>query len=101
MELAAVSSLECIRALMRLGFTIRRQQGGNVALERPGRIVVVPLGKVLAGDALSLILLSARVAPDELAEAIASSSASGEHSLDTLTAHPSSKNGPRNARSSR
>ena len=101
MELAAVTSLECIRALMRLGFTIRRQQGGNVALERPGRIVVVPLGKVLAGDALSLILLSARVAPDELAEAIASSSSSGEHSLDTLSTPAPTNKALRNFRSSR
>jgi predicted RNA binding protein YcfA (HicA-like mRNA interferase family) len=88
MELAAVTSLECIRALMRLGFTIRRQHGGSLALERPGRIVVVPLGKVLGSDALSLILLSARVAPDEFAEAVAFGGAgSGEHSLDSSVLH--------------
>jgi predicted RNA binding protein YcfA (HicA-like mRNA interferase family) len=81
MEIASVTSLECIRALLKLGFTIRRQHGASVALERPGRIVVVPLGKILAGDSLALILLSARVSSNELAGALTSSE-SGEHSMD-------------------
>jgi len=81
MEIASVTSLECIRALLKLGFTIRRQVGSSVALERPGRIVVVPLGKILAGDSLALILLSARVSSTELACALTMSE-SGEHSLN-------------------
>jgi predicted RNA binding protein YcfA (HicA-like mRNA interferase family) len=76
-----VTSLECVRALLKLGFSIRRQHGTSVALERPGRIVVVPLGKMLGEDALALILLSARVAAEDFERALARS-ASGEHAID-------------------
>ena len=90
MEIASVTSLECIRALLKLGFTIRRQHGGSVALERPGRIVVVPLGKILRGDSLALILLSARVTASELACAITSSE-SGERRLNVDVVTESAK----------
>jgi hypothetical protein len=81
MKLPELSSLQCIHALLKLGYTIRRQHALTVALERPGRIVVVPLGKVLTGDALMLILLAARVTPEELAQVVAGQG-SGEHGLD-------------------
>ncbi len=80
MTLPPVTSLECVRALLKFGYSIRKQLNGALSLERPGRIVVVPMGRVLGEEALLLILLAARVSREEFLAAL-DPAVSGEHAI--------------------
>ena len=83
MILSPVSSLQCIHTLLKLGYTIRRQGPASVTLERPGRIVVVPLGRVLAGEGLAMVLAAAGITPEAFAAAVGRPQ-SGEHGIAPL-----------------
>lgn len=52
----AISGAECVAALRRLGFDVRRRERGRTILHRAGRLVVVPDLLALAPRVLDGIL---------------------------------------------
>lgn len=68
----AVTSLQCVKALLDLGFEIVNSDPERTRLSRAdGRRVFVPMGKVLTPDDVRIVLLVADVTRDEFVAAIA------------------------------
>jgi predicted RNA binding protein YcfA (HicA-like mRNA interferase family) len=67
-RLNSVSGRECIRALERAGFVLKRQNGGHIIMGKNGRRVVVPNHKQLKIGTLYNILDQAGLTPDEFIE---------------------------------
>jgi hypothetical protein len=68
----SVTSLQCVNALLALGFEIVNSDTERTRLSRTdGRRVFVPMGKVLAPDDVRIVLLVADVTRDEFVAAIA------------------------------
>ena len=68
----AVTSLQCVNALLALGFEIVNSDPERTRLSRAdGRRVFVPMGKVLAPDDVRIVLLVADVTCDDFVAAIA------------------------------
>jgi len=71
-KLPAVSGRECARALAKLGFDFRRQEGSHMILRRadPFSQVVVPDHKELDRGTLRAILRHAEVSVDDFTRAL-------------------------------
>jgi predicted RNA binding protein YcfA (HicA-like mRNA interferase family) len=68
-----VRSRDCVRALQRLGFRIRRQTGSHAILRRDARprwTVVVPMHDELSRGTLKSILEQAHLKLEQLLEAM-------------------------------
>lgn len=69
-KLPVVSAQECIKALQRIGFVIKRQQGSHITLKRsdpPGR-VTVPNHKELKPGMLRRIIREAGLTISEFTD---------------------------------
>ena len=67
-RLNTVSARECIRALERAGFVLKRQNGSHIVMGKPGRRVVVPNHKQLKIGTLRNILDQAGLTTEEFIE---------------------------------
>ena len=67
-KLNSVSARECVRALERAGFVLKRQNGSHIIMGKPGKRVVVPNHKQLKIGTLRNILDQAGLTPDEFIE---------------------------------
>jgi predicted RNA binding protein YcfA (HicA-like mRNA interferase family) len=67
-KLPQLSGRECVRALERAGFFVRRQEGSHIILRRtePFAQVVVPDHKELDRGTLRAIIRQAGITPDDL-----------------------------------
>ncbi len=67
-QLPRVSGRQCVNALAKIGFVIKRQHGSHIVLRRtdPFAQVVVPDHKELDRGTLRAILRAAGVTPDDL-----------------------------------
>ena len=67
-SLPRVSGRECMRALQKVGFVFKRQEGSHIILRRqqPFSQLVVPDHKELDRGTLRAILRAAGVTPDDL-----------------------------------
>lgn len=67
-KLPKVSGLECVKALKKLGFYVRRQQGSHIILRRnqPLTQVVVPAHKEIHKGTLRNIIKQVGLTVDEL-----------------------------------
>ena len=68
-KLPQVSGAELVRALIKLGFTVRRQHGSHIILRRddPFAQTVVPDHRQLDRGTLRSILRQSGIAPEDLA----------------------------------
>lgn len=66
-RLPVISGADCVRALVRNGFTIRRQMGSHIILRRddPFALVVVPDHRSLKPGTLRRIIRDAGLTVDE------------------------------------
>jgi predicted RNA binding protein YcfA (HicA-like mRNA interferase family) len=71
-KLPRISGRECVRALERLGFYFKRQEGSHVILRKdnPFAQVVVPDHKELDRGTLRAIIRQANVSVDEFINAL-------------------------------
>lgn len=69
-KLPVISGFDCVKALQRLGFTLRRQSGSHIILSRDGAIVTVPNHKTLKPGTLRSILRQAGLTVEEFLEAL-------------------------------
>jgi predicted RNA binding protein YcfA (HicA-like mRNA interferase family) len=71
-KLPRISGRECVTALGKVGFQVKRQSGSHVILRRetPFSQVVVPDHKELDRGTLRSILRQAELSPDEFRELI-------------------------------
>jgi len=69
-RLPSISGRECVKALQRVGFHIRRQEGSHIILRRddPFAQVVVPDHKELDRGTLRAIIRQAGLSVEELIE---------------------------------
>lgn len=69
-KLPVISGIEAIKALERLGFTIVRQRGSHIVLQRNSSGCVVPNHRELKLGTLSGVLKQAGVSLDEFIRAL-------------------------------
>lgn len=71
-KLPVISGDECVRALQKLGFILRRQKGSHMILRRdePFCQLAVPKHKVLDRGTLRGIIKQAGISVEELAEVL-------------------------------
>ncbi|MBI2955979.1 MAG: type II toxin-antitoxin system HicA family toxin [Acidobacteria bacterium] len=69
-KLPVISGRECVKALQRAGFSVRRQEGSHIILRRdlPFAQVVVPDHKELDRGTLRAILRHAGLSTEEFVE---------------------------------
>lgn len=64
-RLASVSARECVNALQRLGFMVKRQNGSHIILAKEGRRVVVPNHNPIKIGTIRSIITQAGLTVDE------------------------------------
>ncbi len=69
-KLPQVSGADVVRALLKLGFTVRRQHGSHIILRRdhPYAQTVVPNHRQIDRGTLRAILRQTEITPDKLVE---------------------------------
>jgi len=69
-KLPVISGRECVKALQRAGFTVRRQRGSHIALQKddPYTVVSVPNHKTLKPGTLRRIIKDAGLTVDEFVD---------------------------------
>ena len=69
-KLPVVSGKETVKALVKLGFTVRLGKGDHVVLQRNYRVFSVPRHKTLKKGTLRKILRQAGISVEEFNEAL-------------------------------
>ena len=69
-KLPVVSEKETVKALVKLGFTVRLGKGDHVVLQKDHRVFSVPLHKTLKKGTLRKILKQARISVKEFNEVL-------------------------------
>jgi predicted RNA binding protein YcfA (HicA-like mRNA interferase family) len=69
-KLPRISGAEVVRALERLGFTVARQRGSHIVMQRDSSGCVVPNHKEIKVGTLAGILKQADVSADEFMKAL-------------------------------
>ena len=67
-KLPIISGRECVKALQRAGFEIRRQKGDHVFMQRGSLVTTVPLHRQLDRGTLKAILNQAQLSTEQLLE---------------------------------
>ncbi|MBI3209811.1 MAG: type II toxin-antitoxin system HicA family toxin [Candidatus Solibacter usitatus] len=65
-----ISGAHAIKALQRLGFSITRQAGSHVRLEKADRSITVPMHRSIAPGTLQSILRQSGVSIEQFLEAL-------------------------------
>ncbi len=69
-KLPVVSGKETVKALVKLGFTVRLGKGDHVVLQKNQRVFSVPLHKTLKKGTLRKILRQAGISVEEFNDAL-------------------------------
>lgn len=69
-KLANISARECVNALQRLGFVIKRQSGSHIIMAKDGKRVTVPDHNPIKVGTLRSILSQAGLTVDEFLAAL-------------------------------
>jgi predicted RNA binding protein YcfA (HicA-like mRNA interferase family) len=69
-KLPSVSGKETVKALVKLGFTVRLGKGDHVVLQKDQRVFSVPIHKTLKKGTLRKIIRQAGLSVEEFNEAL-------------------------------
>lgn len=61
-----ISGKDAVKALSKLGFSIKRQKGSHIVLQKDSRIFTVPLHSTLKKGTLHAILKQSNISLEEL-----------------------------------